>query len=101
MALIDELKEVKLECEAEMAALINSSDEEFILRDLKAYEEELRKSYAEKKSEALKEKELEIKAISNLITREETRMSASSATESTAESVEVSQQQADSYYANV
>lgn len=70
MALIDELKEVRQECEAEMADILNSSDEELIQRDLKAYEENLRTTYAGKKAEALKEKELEIRAIDNLIARE-------------------------------
>ncbi len=98
MALIDELREVKLECEAEMADILHSSDEEVIQKELKAFEEDLRTTYADRKADALKEKELEIRAIDNLIAREEKRAEAAKAEEVSATAGSVP---GDSYYPGV
>lgn len=69
--LLEALKNAHKECEAELAAILNSSDEEEIQKELRAYEEKLRASYSELKDEKIHEKELEIKALDNLIEREE------------------------------
>lgn len=98
--LLEALKNAHKECEAELEALVNASDEEEIQKELRAYEETLRASYSEQKQAKIQEKELEIKALDNLIEREEQKESvaASSAVSETIESAGSETTTDNSYY---
>lgn len=98
--LLEALKNAHKECEAELAAILNSSDEEEIQKELRAYEENLRASYSEQKDAKIHEKELEIKALDNLIEREEQKeaVAVSAAVTETVESVESEAAADNSYY---
>lgn len=99
--LLEALKNAHKECEAELAAILNSSDEEEIQKELRAYEEKLRASYSEQKEAKIHEKELEIKALDNLIAREEQKVDAIPTNDGSAEAVEGAEVEApadNSYY---
>lgn len=98
--LLEALKNAHKECEAELAAILNSSDEEEIAKELRAYEEKLRASYSEQKDAKIHEKELEIKALDNLIEREEQKeaVATSAAVTETVENAEPETPADNSYY---
>ena len=72
--MLGRLNEALAECVAEREVIANRDDELAIAEMVAKYEAEVRESYAGKKQAELVEKDYEIKALKNLIVKEEVRI---------------------------
>lgn len=89
--MVERLKEALAECEAEKVAIETRDDEQAILEEVAKFEAEVRSTYAEKKQAELVEKGYEIKALENLVAKEEARIASEEATDEVEESVEATE----------
>lgn len=79
--MLERLNNALLECEAEKTAIETRDDEQAICEEVAAFETEVRASYAEKKQSELVDKDYEIKALKNLIAKEEALIASKAAEE--------------------
>ena len=83
--MLGRLNEALAECVAEREVIANRDDELAIAEMVAKYEAEVRESYAGKKQAELVEKDYEIKALNNLIVKEEVRIAQAMEAEAVAE----------------
>lgn len=72
--MIEKLKSIRDESRAALIELQNGSDEDEIQMEIKQAIAEIRKKYTDKRMMRISETELEIKALDNIIAKEESKL---------------------------